>query len=247
MSCHFSLSWHCQKIQGWGWLAGAGVPTHPVEKEREVSQLAVKRVHYATEYFLVIAIFCVFQNIHKLARQNQIFSKSRERKCSKVNMLNQSLDNQVHSQALYHDSAGFTLVNCSTMWIFSGELERILGGQNNQTVLENLWNHKGTTETVFCHISQSEWLAWVDEWDASSGLRIPLVVIIYPVTYVWKSANTVIMMASSQFWKKTFLWNLLLPEKWDNLLYPGHDSPKIASTANQRVVKIYWGYSSGLW
>lgn len=127
MSCHFSPSWHCQKIQGWGWLAGAGVPTHPVEKEREVSQLAVKRVHYATEYFLVIAIFCVFQNIHKLARQNQIFSKSRERKCSKVNMLNQSLDNQVHSQALYHDSAGFTLVNCSTMWIFSGELERILG------------------------------------------------------------------------------------------------------------------------
>lgn len=57
MNCHFSLSWHCQKIQGWGWLAGAGVPTHPVEKEREVSQLAVKRVHYATEYFLVIAIF----------------------------------------------------------------------------------------------------------------------------------------------------------------------------------------------
>lgn len=186
MSCHFSPSWHCQKIQGWGWLAGAGVPTHPVEKEREVSQPAVKRVHYATEYFLVIAIFCVFQNIHKLARQNQIFSKSRERKCSKVNMLNQSLDNQVHSQALYHDSAGFTLVTCSTMWIFSGELERILGGQNNQTVLENLWNHKGTTETVFRHISQSEWLSWVDEWDASSGLRIPLVVIIYPVTYVWK-------------------------------------------------------------
>lgn len=40
-SCHFSPSWHCQKIRGWGWLAGAGVPTHPVEKEVR-SQLPVK-------------------------------------------------------------------------------------------------------------------------------------------------------------------------------------------------------------
>lgn len=37
MSCHFSLSWHCQRILGWGWLAGAGVPTHPMEKDRDVS------------------------------------------------------------------------------------------------------------------------------------------------------------------------------------------------------------------
>lgn len=79
MSCHFSLSWHCQKIQGWGWLAGAGVPTHPVEKEREVSQLAVKRVHYATEYFLVIAIFLCLPKYPQIGKvKSNLLEKQRE-------------------------------------------------------------------------------------------------------------------------------------------------------------------------
>lgn len=48
MSCHFSLSWHCQKIRGWGWLAGAGVPTHPVERDREVKKHASCKILLTT-------------------------------------------------------------------------------------------------------------------------------------------------------------------------------------------------------
>lgn len=46
MSCHFSPSWHSQKIPGWGWLAEAGVPVPPeaqegCEKEEKVGQTAL--------------------------------------------------------------------------------------------------------------------------------------------------------------------------------------------------------------
>lgn len=30
-SCHFLQFWHCRKTRGWGWPAGAVVPTRPVE------------------------------------------------------------------------------------------------------------------------------------------------------------------------------------------------------------------------
>lgn len=34
-SCRSSPSWRCQKTPGWGWLAGAGVPAPPAERDQE--------------------------------------------------------------------------------------------------------------------------------------------------------------------------------------------------------------------
>jgi len=115
MSCHFSPSWHCQKIRGWGWLARAGVPTRPAEEEREVrSKLTVKHFSCLAEK-MYHAVHHVFPFLPKPTK----FHPSK--KFSHVNMLNRSFR---HS-AMCHGTVGSTLVDCSTVVIFVRGTRRV--------------------------------------------------------------------------------------------------------------------------
>lgn len=73
-SCHFSLSWHCQKIQGWGWLARAAVPVPPVKKDGEENifkSWCYARESFINSFFKHIFIW-LLQNILKQAKHNQL-------------------------------------------------------------------------------------------------------------------------------------------------------------------------------
>lgn len=126
-SCHFSLSWRCRKIQGWGWLAGAGVPTHPVEKDREIRiQLTVWHFQclapWNESFYTVYHIFLFLPKHTQVGKTKSILhDRAATGECGQVDMLNRSF----RPWAIYHDSSGVTLVCCSTMWFLLAELDKL--------------------------------------------------------------------------------------------------------------------------
>lgn len=130
---------------------------------------------------------------HTQAGQARILRKRATReKCRHVNMLNQSF----RQSAIYHGSAGSTLVNCSTMWFLSGGLDKFRGPRLPNSLDGT---HKTTTATqrVSFHICPTvvvslDWLvrAFVRSAHSCGYGDIPLYTVYIRTTVAVKMASS---------------------------------------------------------
>lgn len=201
MSCHFSLSWHCQKTRGWGWLAGAGVPTHPVEKDREVRrQAAVKhfsRWHHVMNLFITIyhASPCLPKHTQAGEAKSILRNWVAREKWSQGNILNQSF----RQSAIHQGSVGFTLVNCSTMWFLSGELDKFNGPRQPNTLMELVKPQRKYSECLSTH---ALWWVVTLGWQVRAFFRPAHSCGRDDIPYISEDCTTMmVMMASSQISK----------------------------------------------